>query len=82
MTEDCSAAIDTFNGVVQCHREDGRDHGGPHYHDVIEDGRLQSRIEWWDHESGYGSIPAKRLVQGSWERMNRRHEWPKGHGNE
>lgn len=69
MSERCSAVIDTYLGIIQCHRDDGRNHGGPHYHDNIEGSRVTARIEWWDHKSGYGSIPAKRLAQGSWERM-------------
>ena len=74
---DCSAAIDTIlYGIVQCHRRDGRDHGGPHYHDHIEDGRLDGRVEWWDHVSGYAVISAMRLTQGPWERAHARHSAP------
>ena len=58
---DCTATIDTIFGVITCHRRDGRDHNGWHHWDRIIDGRLESRVVWNDHESGYGSIPTTRL---------------------
>lgn len=70
----CTATVDTVPfGIVECHRRDpgdgGRDHGGPHYHDNIEDGRVTARVEWWDHVAGYGVTPAARLAPGPWDRM-------------
>lgn len=59
---DCTAVIDTLPfGIVQCHRQDGRNHSGGHYYDHIVDGRLDARVDWYDDMSGYGVTPAVRL---------------------